>query len=623
MDNLGLICRCYAEDENISQRKIAELLHISLGSAHKLVTECFAKAYLEPAAGAGSGDRYRLTEKGRSFLEQYRVDGAVILAAGFGSRFVPLTFEVPKGLVEVYGERMIERQIRQLREAGITDITVAVGYLKEKFEYLIDKYGVKLLYNPEYRSKNTLSTLYHARNLFPGRNMYLLVSDNWLRANMFHRYECGAWYSAVYMEGDTSEWQLSLTKKGRITAVASGGRDTWVMYGPAFFDRTFSERFIPLLEEDYEAPGTEKDYWEHVLLRHMDELEMYENYQPADQVYEFENLEELRSFDPRYRNHSDNRALQLVSEVLRIPESAITNIRCLKSGMTNQSFLFEAAGNHYICRIPGPGTAQLIDRRQEHAAYAAVKSLDITESVLHFDPENGFKIAKYYDGAKNADFTDPAGPDAKACLAVLRRLHASGLRTEHSFDIGERIDYYEGLCRHRQQDLFEDYDTVRGMMDTLVRSLARLEQPGWTAARCAAGIVPEHPCREMVLSHIDPVCDNFLMLPDGGIRLIDWEYAGMQDPLIDIAMSSIYAYYTAEQTETLLTEYLERAPRPEERFITFAFAALGGFLWALWAVFKSMSGIEFGDYTIIMYRYAKEYYRKLVRELPQYMEKER
>ena len=79
------------------------------------------------------------------FLQQFRVDAALIIAAGFGSRFVPLTFETPKGLLEVYGERMIERQIKQLHAAGIEDITVAVGYLKEQFEYLIDQYGVKLL----------------------------------------------------------------------------------------------------------------------------------------------------------------------------------------------------------------------------------------------------------------------------------------------------------------------------------------------------------------------------------------------------------------------------------------------------------------------------------------------
>ena len=258
--------------------------------------------------------KYLLTEQGLKYLEQFKVDGAVITAAGFGSRFVPLTFETPKGLLEVFGERMIERQIKQLHEAGITDITIIVGYLKEKFEYLIDKYQVKLLYNPEYATKNNLATIYHARELFRGRNMYLLVSDNWIRNNMYHKYECGAWYSSVYMDGETSEWCLSSNKKGRITSVQVGGHDSWVMYGPAFLSRDFSNQLIPLIEEAYHQPGTEQWYWEQVVVDHIKELDFSMNCQPADQVYEFENLEELRLFDPKYQNHSDNAAMQLIRD---------------------------------------------------------------------------------------------------------------------------------------------------------------------------------------------------------------------------------------------------------------------------------------------------------------------
>jgi len=82
--------------------------------------------------------------------KSYKVDNAIFLAAGFGSRFVPITYELPKGLVSVKGEPMIERQIRQLLEKGINEIIIVVGYLKEKFDYLIDKYKVKLVYNPDY-----------------------------------------------------------------------------------------------------------------------------------------------------------------------------------------------------------------------------------------------------------------------------------------------------------------------------------------------------------------------------------------------------------------------------------------------------------------------------------------
>ena len=91
--------------------------------------------------------------------------------------------------MEVFGERMIERQIGQLHEAGVTDITIAVGYLKEKFEYLIDKYDVKLLYILSIRTRTPWPP---SRKVLEGRNMYVLSSDNWMRENMFHAYECGA-----------------------------------------------------------------------------------------------------------------------------------------------------------------------------------------------------------------------------------------------------------------------------------------------------------------------------------------------------------------------------------------------------------------------------------------------
>lgn len=592
MDRYGLICRSIYEDSDVTQRELSSILGISLGSVNKLVGECLKDGLIQNHSEYG---KYSLTEKGMEYLEQYRVDGAVITAAGFGSRFVPLSFETPKGLLEVFGERMIERQIRQLHEAGITNITLIVGYLKEKFEYLIDKYNVKLFYNPEYTCKSTLATVYQGRELFYGKNMYLLVSDNWIRNNMFHTYECGSWYSSVYMEGDTSEWCVTANKKGKISSITIGGHDSWTLYGPAFLSKDFTETFFPLLESDYHRPGTEQCYWEHVLLNYIDKLDFYVNCQPEHQVYEFENLEELRLFDPKYRNHSDNEAMRLASQVFHVKESAIRNIRCLKAGMTNKSFLFEVNNEHYICRIPGPGTELLINRKEEEASYHAVEPLDITEHIIYFDGDNGYKIAKYYEGSRNADAKN--WDDIASCMALLRKLHQSELTVEHHFNLRERINFYEKLCQHHELLLFEDYTEVRGWMNHLLDRVERLNRP------CC-------------LSHIDSVADNFLFLPDGTVRLIDWEYSAMHDPLIDISMCSIYSYYDAEELDRLLEVYLERIPTPEERIATYAYAALGGFLWCLWAVFKSTEGEEFGEYTIIMYHYAKHYYKRIARLFP-------
>ena len=599
MDRFGLLCRNIYEKKKITQRELAAAMDLSLGTCNHLIRDALADGLiaLDPQTG-----EYSLLKKGVELLQKYRVNSAVILAAGFGSRFVPLTFETPKGLLEVFGERMIERQINQLHEAGIMDITIVVGYLKEKFEYLIDKFGVKLLYNPEYHNKNTLTTVYRARDCFKGKNTYLLSSDNWIRENMYHTYECGAWYSSVYMEGATSEWCLEASKKGLLTGVTIGGSDSWVMYGPVYFSREFSEDFFPVLEKYYETPGTEQMYWEQVLAdllngtagEHAPSMakhpapKMYINRQPENQVYEFENLEELRVFDEKYRNNSNNAAMELVAGVLHIPESEVTDLKCLKTGMTNKSFLFKARERSYICRIPGPGTDLLINRAQEKAVYDAIKPLGISEHVIYMSGDTGYKISEFYEGARNGD--PRSWQDVARCMELVHRLHNSGIQVDHSFDMRERIDFYESICKGYEKILFEDYDHVRGHMNTLLKRLDR----------------------KKTLCHIDSVCDNFLFLPDGGIRLIDWEYAGMCDPMIDVSMAAIYSYYNEEETEKLLDIYSGGKTSAEDRFVYYSYIALGGFLWCLWAVYKSSIGEEFGEYTLIMYRYAKDYYKKIV-----------
>ena len=324
-------------------------------------------------------------------------------------------------------------------------------------------------------------------------------------------------------------------------------------------------------------------------MQNIHHLEMDINRQPENQIYEFENLEELRQFDPRYQTRSDNKALELVSTVFQIPESDIHNIRCLKSGMTNKSFLFQVGERHYICRIPGPGSELLVNRRQEAAVYEAIRDLGISEHVVYLDSRTGYKISEYYEGSHNARANHPE--EIKACMAILRKLHGSGLTVNHSFDIRERIDFYERLCMAGKGTLFEDYDSVREKMERLMNRLEHLNRP-------------------KTLSHIDSNPDNFICLPDGSVRLIDWEYAGMCDPLIDISMCAIYAYYTEEQMNQLAKLYLERPADDEERMVIYSYAALGGFLWALWAVYKASLGEEFGEYTLIMYRYAKDYYKK-------------
>ena len=593
MEKYAYLLREIFECSTVTQRELAKKLSLSLGSVNTLIKEALSLDYI-----ARSENKLILTASGLDCLSAFKVDRAVIMAAGFGSRFVPLTFETPKGLLEVFGERMIERQIKQLHEAGIYDIVIVVGYLKEHFDYLIDKYNVKLVYNPDYSAKNNISTLHYAAEYITGSNVYILSSDNWMRTNMYHRYEPYSWYSSVYMEGDTNEWVLKFNKRHEITDITVGGRDAYVMYGPVYFSRDFSHVFMPILEKAFAAPGSDDWYWENVLMneiknKNMALPAMHINPQPPGQVYEFENLEELRSFDDKYKENSGNVALELIAKVFDIPQSHIRGLRTLKAGMTNKSFLFEVNDQSYICRIPGKGTDVLIDRKHEYDSYMAVKELHITEKIIYFDRESGYKISKFYEGSRNADPKDTK--EMSRCMELLKNLHDKHIQVGHSFDIAERIKYYTELCKESGGISFEDVAFVQKNMKILLDVLDKMKS-------------------QTCLCHIDSVADNFIITADNRVKLIDWEYAGMAEPIIDIAMCAIYSYYTKEEADALLESYLKRQPTACEYKKLYAYMALSGYLWALWTVYKSNIGEEFGEYSLKMYRYAKDFFVEAMRD---------
>ena len=150
----------------------------------------------------------------------------------------------------VRGEVLIERQIRQLKEAGINDITVVVGYLKEQFFYLEEKFGVKLVINEDYWKYNNTSSV--ALILDQLSNTYLCSSDNYFIENPFKNYEYRPYYSAEYACGKTEEYCLQTDGQGLITNVSIGGENSWYMIGHAYFDHNFSQTFVELFQKDYQ-----------------------------------------------------------------------------------------------------------------------------------------------------------------------------------------------------------------------------------------------------------------------------------------------------------------------------------------------------------------------------------
>ena len=256
-----------------------------------------------------------------------KVDNAIIMAAGTSSRFAPLSYEKPKALIEVRGEVLIERQIRQLRQAGIEEVVVVTGYKAEQFEYLKDKYGVVLINNPYYLTRNNNSSIYAAREYI--KNSYICSSDNYFITNPFESDVDESYYSAVYMEGDTGEWCIS-EDDGWIKDVKVGGQDSWVMLGHVFWSEPFSRSFLHILEDEYEWPETADKLWETIYIEHINELPMKIRKYPADFIFEFDTLDELREFDTSYITNTRSEILKKVAGELGVEEKEIRSVKAFK-----------------------------------------------------------------------------------------------------------------------------------------------------------------------------------------------------------------------------------------------------------------------------------------------------
>ena len=185
-------------DKPLTQRELHQLTDISLGSVNSTVRQCEAAGYISERA---------LTEAGRQALAPYKVDNAIIMAAGLSQRFAPISYERPKGTLRVRGQALIDRQIEQLHEAGINDITVVVGYKKEHFFYLAAKYGVKIVVNSDYATRNNNGSLWLVREQLG--NTYICSSDDYFTVNPFEDYVYQAYYSAQYAQGPTAEWCIT------------------------------------------------------------------------------------------------------------------------------------------------------------------------------------------------------------------------------------------------------------------------------------------------------------------------------------------------------------------------------------------------------------------------------
>lgn len=565
----------------INQRILAAQTGHSLGIVNRSLKELISEGYLD--------EEIRPTEKALREAKEKAPKNAIILAAGFGMRMVPINTETPKGLLEIKGERLIECTIRQLHEVGITEIYIVVGFMKEQYEYLIDEYGVDLIVAPDYTSKNNLHSLKTAADHLS--NSYIIPCDIWCEKNPYSRNELYSWYMVSDLVDDDSTVRVNRKQELVVQKEQAGGN---AMIGICYLLEAEAETVRERLEElgrDSRYDGT---FWEETLYQ-KDRMIVTARVVHAADAVEINTYEQLREIDSD-SSQLQTDAIQVICEALGAQQDEVTNITVLKKGMTNRSFLFSCKDKKYIMRIPGEGTDQLINRRQEAAVYQTIAGRRICDEIAYINPENGYKITEYLEGARVCDAEKEE--DLQKCMKKLREFHGQKLRVDHSFDLFGQMEYYESLWEGTPS-AYKDYEKTKAHV---------LQLKDYIEANAG----------ERVLTHIDAVPDNFLFVEENGkeeIRLIDWEYAGMQDPHVDIAMFCIYSLYKKEQVDHLIDLYFEGNCDDRTRIKIYCYIAVCGLLWSNWCEYKRKLGVEFGEYSLRQYRYAKDYYKIVQQEL--------
>ena len=563
------ILNAIRKNPKLNQREIANQSGYSLGFVNRVVKELQEEKWLSPTG--------ELSEKTKTFIKENQPKKAVILAAGFGMRMVPINTEIPKGLMEVKGEVLIERMIRHLHEVGITDIQVVVGFMKERYEYLIDEFNVQLVVNSEYQVKNNLHSLSKVKSSLD--KTYIVPCDIWAEENPFSDFEPYSWYMVT---DETSVESTVRVNRKRELVMVDEDEEGNQMIGLCYVMGQEAKAVQEKLQEFSKKPSYDHEFWE-CTLQDKNKWMIPSKVVDSKQFIEINTYEQLREIDGNSANLQTD-AISIIQDCFDVEVDEIKNITVLKKGMTNRSFLFECQNQKYIMRIPGEGTDHLINRKEEADVYQALENRQICDDVLYMNPENGYKITAYLEDATNCDAEN--WDEVEACMTKLREFHELNLTVDHRFDIFGQIDFYESLW-NGEKSYFKDYEKTKAAIFELKKWIDTLE-------------------KTETLVHIDAVPDNFLFTKDG-IRIIDWEYAGMQDPHVDIAMFCIYSLYSKEQVDRLIDLYFKGEVSPMIRTKICAYIASAGLLWSNWCEYKRSLGIDFGEYSLCQYRYAKEY----------------
>ena len=510
----------------------------------------------------------RITLAGIEALEPYRVKNAIIQAAGTCTRFAPVSYDVPKGLLPVHGEPMVERMIRQLHEAGVFDVTMIVGHKKEMYTYLGSKYGVRLIENPDYAITNTCRSLWCAREQL-GRT-YILYSDTYFLDNPFKRYVWEGFYATSLVKGPTDEWIFVPGEDGYVRDMVRGGDSGESMGGFSVLDETIVSQLLPLLEDAQKDKEAQKLFWEMIWYYNFDKVHIRTK-RTDDNFLKFDAMDILKAYDPHYLDSIQSPSLDFICSQLRCSRDEIHDCHLLTKGLTNYTCHFAVGEREYVFRMPAGLDGREVDYANEQAVEAVAKRLGIDKTFVAEDPLTGRKLSRFIADAR----TMSQGREDKELhlkgVRMLADLHAAeGLKSDSFCSRWEETLHHEQVMAENGIPQTEEYQEMHRRIERL-KDLADAE--GFPVA----------------FSHNDCWFGNYLVDGRGELYLIDWENAAMADEASDFAFYAATLWVGHEEFDELLEVYLGRMPTPLE-YRHFAASMMVAGLWQYaWGFFITSS----------------------------------
>lgn len=569
---------------NITQRKLAEKLNLSLGKINAEIKE------LENNEIIIKNNGYYLTQKGKEKLKELldtKIINAAILAAGRSK-----DFNIPNGFVEIENQTVIERSINILLEIGIKKVYIVTGYKSDYYKKLAKKYSeIKLIKNDNYDRNSSYYSLCLLKDYLKD-SFILLDSDIIYEKKALKKIMNSNEENLILISSETGSKDECYveTENGSVVKMSKDKSELKRIDGEMLgISKLSADYFRKIIELKVENPHYSYEY----SIADIAKEKKLKILKINDLVWgEVDNQEQytkvLKEIYPKIKRNEDAEKTQeiknLLTTILDIKLVDIDEIEVL-GGMTNRNYLVTINNKKYVLRIAGVGTTNIINRYSEKRNAKEVSKIGVDKELIYFNEETGVKISEYIEKAETLNpETSKKNINLLLTSNLLKRLHTSNIKFENRFNVFDEIKKYESLIRNKEA-VYTKYENYLENREDIFKLEKILKKNGIIIVAC----------------HNDTVPENFIKNDKNEMFLIDWEYSGMNDPMWDLAAHSLECNFSQKEESVFLENYFEKNIKKEALLRIECYKVLQDFLWSIWTILKEENGDDFGTYGVDRY----------------------